>query len=126
MDEEQYKIQFKATRDYLIARVSGTRTRASVFSITMEVFEKAVADNLSHVLVDVRKLEGRLTTTDSYALVSNVFKEIRGKGIKKAAILDEEISSTRVAFSELVARNRGYRYRVFMDEGGALAWLHAD
>ena len=87
MDEEQYKIQFKPTRDYLIARVSGARTRASVFAITMEVFKKAVAENLSHVLVDVRKLEGRLATIDSYSLVSNVFKEIRGKGIKKAAIL---------------------------------------
>jgi hypothetical protein len=91
--------------------------------MTTEIFDIALDNRLSKVLVDVRELEGRLGILDSYLLVTEVFDKLRGKGMRKAAIVDEPVSSLREWFLETVARNRGFNFRVFADQEDALKWL---
>jgi hypothetical protein len=104
-------------------RASGVRTRSTVTAMTMEIFDIALDNRLSKVLVDVRELKGRLGILDSYLLVTEVFDKLRGKGMRKAAIVDEQVSSFREWFLETVARNRGFNFRVFTDQEDALKWL---
>jgi hypothetical protein len=75
------------------------------------------------VLVDVRGLKGRLSTLDSYRVVTEVFQKLRGQGLLKAAILDRKAPSLRIRFIETVALNRGFNFRVFTSRDEALAWL---
>jgi hypothetical protein len=63
---------------------------------------------------------------ENYILVSNLFQSIRGKGLKKAAILDVGVSLGRGRFLETVARNRGYNFRIFVDQDQAVEWLMGD
>jgi hypothetical protein len=77
------------------------------------------------VLVDVRGLKGRLNVLDSYLVVTQVFEQLRGHGLLKAAILDSRDPSLRIRFIETVALNRGFNFRVFTSRSEALAWLAA-
>ena len=91
----------------------------------MEVFDAAVANGLCKALIDVRELEGRLGILDSYLVVTGVFQKLRGKAMRKAAILDREVPTLGDRILETVARNRGFNFRIFGDEGEALAWLES-
>jgi hypothetical protein len=126
MPQMEYSIEFEPVEDYLYARTTGLRTRKNVISLTQEIFEKAIALGHSKVLVDVRGLEGKLGALDSYLMVTEAFRPIRWKGLSKAAILDDRAFSVRERFSELVARNRGYDYRIFYDREHAAEWLLAE
>jgi len=118
-----YTLVIEVQAGYLFARASGVRTRVGVAAMTLEVFEAARANRLSKVLVDVRELSGRLGTVDNVRLVTEVFEKLRGKGIRKAAIVDEQAPGVRGWFLETVARNRGFNFRIFADEQEAHAWL---
>jgi hypothetical protein len=123
MQGEHYTFAIEARDVCLYVRSSGVRTRATVTAMTMEIFDAALAKGLSKVLVDVRKLEGRLGILDSYLAVTDVFQRLRGKGMRKAAIVDQQISSIRGWFIETLARNRGFNLRVFTDQEEAVEWL---
>ena len=125
MNLRQYTFSIELKDGYLLARAHGERTRATVTAITMEVFEAAMAKDFPKALIDVRELDGRLSVLDSYLIVTQVFEKLRGKVLRKAAIVDWRISSTRGWFLETVARNRGFNIRVFADSREALAWLEA-
>jgi hypothetical protein len=120
-----YKIEFEQREDYLFAHISGIRTRQIVARATMEILDKAVDLGFSKVLVDVSDLEGTLSALDSYLLVTEVFKSIRWKGMTRAAVYDLNAPHIRGMFSEIVARNRGYNYRIFDDLKRAQQWLLA-
>ena len=75
-------------------------------------------------MVDVKNLAGFLRVFDSYYIITQDFPTLRGKGIKRAAIVDREISGLREWFIETAAVNRGYNLRVFFDRKTALEWLH--
>jgi CHAD domain-containing protein len=123
MQREHYTLAIEAKGDYLYVRSHGLRTRATVTAMTMEIFDAALAKALSKVLIDVRELEGRLGILDSYFVVTDVFQKLRGKGIDKAAIVDESVSPLRWWFLETVAVNRGFNLRIFADQQKALEWL---
>lgn len=123
MPHNVHSLKFEPREGYLFARATGIRTHHSVASLTETIFEKAVELGLSKLLVDVSDLEGTLSVLDSYSLVTAVFKPIRWRGITKAAVVDGSGSRIQMAFSELVARNRGYNYRIFNDEEEAIEWL---
>jgi hypothetical protein len=125
MSRELHSLDFEPREGYLYARATGVRTRHSVSAITKLVFEKAVELGFSRVFVNVTDLEGILSTLDSYLLISEVFKSIRWKGITKAAVLDLGGSLAERKFFQMVARNRGYNYRTFIDQELAERWLLA-
>jgi hypothetical protein len=125
MSRDIHSLDFESREGYLYARATGIRTRQSVAAVTKMVFEKAVELGFPKVLVEVTNLEGTLSVLDSYSLVVDVFRSIRWRGITKAAVVDADGSRIQMAFSEIVARNRGYNYRIFTDKEQAIKWLLA-
>lgn len=123
MLQEKYPLSTKAKGSYLIVRASGVRNRATEMALVMDIFNSALTIHLSQVLIDVRKLKGRLSILDSYLVVTEVFQELRGKGINKAALVDVQVSSIRGWFLETVARNRSFNFRIFTTNEDALKWL---
>ena len=111
---------------HLFARAEGTRTRACVSAMALQIFDAALANAKPKVLVDVRRLEGRLRILDNYLLVTELFEKLRGKGLRKAAIVDRRDPSIRDWFLETVARNRGFNLRIFSDPREALDWLEQE
>jgi phosphoglycolate phosphatase-like HAD superfamily hydrolase len=126
MFTKDYTLSTEAQSSHLFAHVSGIRTRESVMGVTMEVFDSAIANRLSKVLVDVRAFEGRLGILEVYLLVTELFQKLRGKGLKQAAIVDRPQPGTREWFLETVAINRGFNFRIFPEVEEALQWLLAD
>lgn len=125
MRQQQYSLAFEPKSTHLFVRASGVRTLATVTAMTREVFDVALANNLSRVLIDVKGLKGRLGVLDSYLVVTDVFQKLRGKGIRRAAIVDEQASSLRGWFLETVARNRGFNFRMFIGQEEAREWLES-
>jgi hypothetical protein len=125
MEKQPFGLIIELKDDHLAARASGERTRNSVSTMTLQIFEAAVANQYSKVLVDVRGLKGRLSTLDSYLVVTEVFQKLRGRGLLRAAVLDSKDPGLRVRFIETVALNRGFNFRVFSSRKEALAWLAA-
>jgi hypothetical protein len=125
VQEEHYTLAIEARDIYLYVRSSGVRTRATVTAMTMEIFDAALGKGLSKVLIDVRELEGRLRVLDRYFIVTDVFQRLRGQGVQKAAIVDEQASPLHRWFLEAVAVNRGFNLRVFADKQDALEWLES-
>ena len=126
MFTKDYTLATEAQNSHLFAQVSGIRTLEAVQEATVEVFDSALANGLSRVLVDVRAFEGRLGVLDIYLLVTQLFQSLRGKGIKKAAIVDRPHSAMREWFLETVAVNRGFNLRMFSEVEEARQWLLAN
>lgn len=126
MFTKDYTLATEAQNSHLFAHVSGIRTGESVAKVTVEVFDATIANGLSRVLVDVRAFEGRLGVLDIYLLVTELFQNLRGKGIKKAAIVDRPHSGMREWFLETVAINRGFNLRIFSEVEEARQWLLAN
>ena len=125
MNEQNYSLSMKVKSNHLSVYARGIRTRATVYAITMEVFEKARAEEQSRVLIDVKNLEGALGVLDSFFLVTEVFQKIRGKAIRQAAIVDEHQSYLRGRFLETVAVNRGFNLKIFSNHEDAEAWIES-
>ncbi len=123
MDHVNYSITIEDKGSYLFARANGVRTRGSVIAITKEIFDAAVAGKLSKVLIDVRELKGQLGVLDSYYVVTEEFEKLRGKGLRKAAIMDKKVRFVREWFLELVATNRGLNLKVFTSKEEAIKWF---
>jgi hypothetical protein len=122
-EEKEYGFKIENKGGYLEATARGKRTREAVSALTIE-FGKAGFDfHSSKILVDVRELEGSLKVYDSYQIVTQDFRKLRGKGIQKAAIIDRKVPGVRGWFLETVAVNRGFNLRVFTDRQAALEWL---
>jgi len=123
MHQDHYTLTTEDKGSHVLVRASGFRTRATVIAMTIEIFDAILATRLSKALIDVRELKGRLGILDIYIVVTEVFQKLRGKGVRKVAIVDERVSSSRDWLIETIARNRGFNFRVFSDQEDALEWL---
>ena len=118
-----FSLSTEITPDFLIAQIRGQRTRQSVALATAEIFKLTIQAGKSRVLVDVRNFDGRLNTLDILAIVRDEFPKYRGKGIRRAGIVDRPYSSPKRWVLETFAQNRGFVLRVFDDEAEARIWL---
>jgi hypothetical protein len=118
-----YQLSLHVEEEYLLAQAAGPRTWATVSALAAEIMQAALEHQRGKVLVDVRELEGWLSGLSSYLVVTEDFRRFRGKGIKKAAIVDRPRPNIRSWFFENVARNRGFNVRIFVDPEVALDWL---
>jgi len=123
MDQQKYKLTMEEKANYLHVRASGTRSQDTVKAITMEVFNAALAKNLPKILIDVRELYGMFDITDIYFLVTEVLKDLRGKGVDQVAVIDIRRSTRQGWFLEPVAQHRGFNFRVFAEDESAIKWL---
>jgi hypothetical protein len=92
---------------------------------TKSLFDTAAAEarrgGVDKLLLDVRDVTGALTTGDRYEI--GVYAAHRHQALKVAVISLPEMVNY---FGELVARNRGWDGRVFVEEGESLAWLRGE
>lgn len=118
-----YELQVEDRNEYLYARPIGIRTRETVSAIATEMLGACIENGNTRVMIDVRQLEGRLRTMDSFSIVTEDFPKMRGKGVYQAAVVDRQVSRARGWFFETVARNRGFNLRLFADQDTAHKWL---
>ena len=123
MSQDEYTIVIEVKKKYVEARTSGVRTFDSVKAITLEIFDAALTAHRSKILIDVRELKGQLGVLESYRIVTEVFNNLRGKGISTAAIVDQQIPQPRSWFLQTVAQNRGFNLRIFPQQDEARQWL---
>jgi hypothetical protein len=125
-----FKVEPQTT--YLLMTYEGRYEPSLADQITSQVIEACVKNQLPKVLVDIRKVEGQMSTMDRYNLATLAAKKY----------LDEKlagkIQSTRFAwvenhpmvdpkkFGETVATNRGLNIKVFTEVKEALAWLEVE
>jgi len=123
MDQPEFELSMQEKAGYLYVHTSGVRSQETVTTMTREVFETALAKRLPKVLIDIRELNGMFGITDIYFLVTEVLRDLRGKGVDQVAIIDIRRSTRQGWFLETVAQNRGFNFRVFAEDESALKWL---
>jgi len=122
-----YDIEIKEEEHFLRATVSGMRTRGSISGAIHKIGEICRQSRYEKVMIDVRRLTGRIPIFDSLSLIFDDFNAIReAKIVRKAAIIETEIRRVRFTFFERVARSRNYDIRVFTDPETAAQWLRED
>ncbi len=110
--------------DVLHVEAIGTRTLEAVESIVVQIMEAANKHETTKVIVDVRKLKGRLATWDAYKIPSTQFPKLGDRQtIQKAAIVDLKEFEDQYRFFENVAVNRGYFLRIFGGLDEAMEWI---
>jgi hypothetical protein len=122
-EDKDYVLNLEDKGGYLEAIPRGKRTRETVSALTEEIAKACIEVHCSKILVDVKELEGLLKVLDSYNIVTQDFRKLRGKGIQKVAIVDQAAPGLGGWFIETVAVNRGFNLRVFSDRKLALEWL---
>ena len=104
---------------------SGIYSRAEALRVGNEAYRQAALENRAALLIDVRKITGRLPSLlDRYDFGVHIAeKYLTSDPRVRLALLGHEPMIHPERFGELVARNRGADARVFTDEALALEWL---
>ncbi len=119
-----YELTTRLQNDVLIARVTGSRSSKTVIATAEALISLCNKHQVNKVLVDVRGLEGRLSTADIFFLVTKHFKTLKDLHLRRqAAIVDRNLSEDRHRFLENVALNRDFNFRIFGDFDEAMEWL---
>ena len=107
--------------------VAGLYSRSEAFRVGEEAFREAAAAGRQNVLVDVRKVNGRVPPLlDRFDFGVHIADQHRAFTPRiRLALLGHEPMIHPERFGELVARNRGADARAFTDEAEALQWLGA-
>jgi len=119
-----YKLEVDLKEDILWVNVSGTRSIETVLAIINEIFSACTEQNIYVILVDVRKLEGRLTTINTFNLATRYFPKLRELNvIQKAAVVDLKEFEHNYKFFENLTKKGGYKLQFFSDLEAARTWL---
>lgn len=119
-----YQVSYQQENGYLSVVVHGERTFEMAIPLVLEIYQRALAENIYRLLVDIRDLQGRLEIMEGYDIVTSEFPKLRGSGFSKIAILDRESNEENgLTFFETLAKNRGFPVSVFTDRENAVAWL---
>lgn len=119
-----YELTATVQDGVLIATLTGSRNLESTVAAAREIKDLCEEHGVDKALIDVQGFEGSLGNFDAFFLVTKHFALLRDfRVLRKAAILDRNLSSHRPRFLENAAVNRGYNFRVFDDQRKALKWL---
>jgi hypothetical protein len=122
-----YYLTIEKKDDVLWVRASGTRSLEGVLAITKDILRALVENKVTKVLVDVRSLEGRLRTMESYEIVDKRFPEFRDRRVvARCGIVDLKEFEYSFRLFENLAVNRGFALRIFSDPDKALEWLQRE
>ena len=103
---------------------TGTRSLETVLAMSKDILKVCVEKRVKKVLMDVRAMEGRLSTLDAYEIPDKHFPKMRDRSvITHLAIIDLKEYEGSYRFFETVAVNRGFMVRIFSDVDKALEWL---
>ena len=119
-----YKLTIEKKGDILWVTATGARSMESVLAMSKDIMAACVENGVVKVLTDVRALEGRLSTMDSYEIPDKHFSKMRDPNvITQSAIVDLKEFEESYKFFENVAANRGYTLRIFSNPDEAAEWL---
>ena len=116
-----YEISAPEDGEYLLIKWSGSASAEETKRAGIEGFERATAEGISRVLVDVTDVTEQPSITDQYS--ATVANSSLGPRQPRCALLGRPDQTNDLSFMETVGRNRGMRIRVFTDKSEALAWL---
>ena len=110
---------------YVELACTGIYSRAEALRVGNEGYRQAAHENRSALLIDVRKITGRLPTVlDRYDFGVHISEQYLTSDPRvRLAEVGNEPMIHPDRFGELVARNRGADARVFTDEALAVDWL---
>jgi hypothetical protein len=114
-----YRIDFAVRDRTLSAVVSGNSSIAHAARIAQDIAQQANVQSIKQLLIDVRKLFGRVGTLGTMLGPQGEMAGCR------VAVLDISDSDPYYVFSENAARMRGRELRYFYDPAEALRWLDA-
>lgn len=116
-----WRIEADVQSDYLTIRILGQADARVSGEIIAGVFREIASHNRSHLLIDIRGVEGRIGVLETFNIVSN-YPSMQGF---RAAIVDRPEHSSWLEFYETVSVNRGYHNKVSTDMDEAIGWLTA-
>lgn len=119
-----YNLTVVNKEEYLQAIVTGDRTAEAVLRFANDVIAACEEHGASKVMADVSGLTGKLKAFESFRIVADHFPKLwKRKWLLKTAVVDSPSNRGRFGFTEMVARNRGFRLRAFDNVAAAEAWL---
>ena len=122
-----FRIRTTATvhPQYLEVACTGLYSRSESLRLGELAFREAARANRKAVLIDVRRVTGRVPTIlERFDFGVRIAKHyLESEPRIRLAVLGDEPMIHPERFGELVARNRGGDARVFTDETMALDWL---
>ena len=120
----ELQVKVEARDGYVEATLTGVRTPATLMAAAERVTEACNKLKIFKVLIDVRKMRGRLDTLETFDVAGHrIPQRPETRLITKSAIVDLPPNMDRIRFFETVAVNRGLNVRVFDDEAAAVGWL---
>ena len=121
------QIDVRVQPQHVALVVEGRYSRSEAFRVGEEAYREAARAGRQNVLVDVRKVNGRVPPLlDRFDFGVHIAEQHQAFTPRiRLAVLGHEPMIHPERFGELVARNRGADARVFTDEADALQWLGA-
>lgn len=124
-EKATYEFEVRPEADYLHITITGFRTAATISAIAKDIYDTCIKHQCFKVLVDTRRMTGRLSVLDQYYVPSyRVPKNPRAKTIQ-LAVIDDESERHKWSFFETVTRNLGYKLRIITDIDAAVNWLRS-
>ena len=119
-----FDFQTKVEGDIVYVEVTGERNLETVLALIKHTVDVCDDHGIKKALVDIRKLEGKLRTSDSFSIPTEHFEKLGYRSVlQQAAVVDLKEKSEAYSFFENVAVNRGYLLKFFNSVEEALEWL---
>lgn len=119
-----YDLTIEKKDDVLWVKATGTRSIETVLAVSKDVLAACVEKRVKKVLIDVRGMEGRLSTMDAFEITDQRFPKMRDRSvITHNAIVDLKEFEDSYRFFENLAVNRGFTLRIFSAPEDAAEWL---
>jgi hypothetical protein len=119
-----YNLKTEKKNDVLWVTATGPRSLETILAMSKDILAACEEEKVTKVLIDVRELEGRLSTMEAYAIPEQYFPKMRDRSvITRAALVDLKEFEHSDRFFENVAANRGFSLLIFSDPDEAVEWL---
>lgn len=122
----ELSLTIEPRQSYLYVIATGNFDLYAAQNSFRKIFSAVAQHNLSKVLIDLRPLEGNMSTMDRFSLaefVSSERFEHEGTVAVRLAVVGKHPIVEPQRFGETVARNRGVNVCVMTDIDDALEWL---
>ena len=115
-------------RDYLYVRLSGAFSAVETMTFYLEAKKEADLRKNSRVLIDCLQVTGSPSTAERYQLGALVAQEMRDSVSwrRATAVVATEPLLDKGRLIELVATNRGAKFKAFDRISDALRWLGSE
>ena len=114
------RIKYAMREGLLCAELSGRTSDQNAAWIARSIAEQAGEATVNRVLIDVRRLGGRLGRLGTLAMAAEQALPVEGY---RVAVVDVKEHDAYYVFHEVAAKARGFALRCFSDTRDALAWL---